>query len=107
MFIDNLKYTQELINNIANKTKEQSVWESAKTAFDGINAIIEGVFNLFRFIKNCITDPDFLINFLKDIAPDTVLIILSILIIMRFLGFESTGKWIAIILVIAFVIGIL
>ncbi|GAA0713952.1 hypothetical protein GCM10008904_28870 [Paraclostridium ghonii] len=107
MFIDNIKDTQELINNVVDKTKEPSVWDSAKTACDGINTIISGVFNLFGFIKNCITDPDFLINFLKDIAPDTVLIILSILIIMRFLGFESTGKWIAIILVIAFVIGIL
>lgn len=107
MFIDNLRDAQELINNIVNKSKEQSVWDSAKTAFDGINTIIDGLFNLLGFIKKCITDSDFLISFLKEIAPDIVLIILSILIIMRFLGFESTGKWISIILVIAFVIGIL
>ncbi|MCU9811175.1 hypothetical protein [Paraclostridium sp. AKS81] len=52
MFIDNLKDAQELINNIVNKSKEQSVWDSAKTAFDGINTIIDGLFNLLGFIKN-------------------------------------------------------
>lgn len=107
MLVDNLKEAQELINNVVSRSQEQSVWDSAKAAFDGINIIIDGMFNLFGFVKNCLTDPDFLINFLKDIAPDTVLVILAILIIMRFLGFDKTGKWIAITLVISFIIGII
>ena len=44
---------------------------------------------------------------IQGIAPDFILILLGILIILRFLGFETTNKYVLLTLVIAFIIAII
>ena len=109
---NNLKDAKNLIDStVGGATKEGLLskvgLDGAQQAIDNWNKLIDAVFSIGGFIKNCLTDPMFLINQLKGIAPDVILILLAILIILKFLGFETTNKYILLTLVIAFIIAII
>lgn len=81
--------------------------EDVQTAVDNFNKLIDVIFNVGGFIKTCFTDPMVIFSKIQVIAPDFLLIILSILIILRFLGFKTTNKYLLLTLVIAFIIAII
>lgn len=78
-----------------------------KEAANNFNALWNGCSNTFEFIKNCFTDGRFLIDKIKFIAPEIILVTLGILIILKMLGFKDTNKWIGLALVIALLISAL
>lgn len=63
--------------------------------------------NIYEFFHNCFTEERFLIDLMKKGAPDIILIALLILIILNFLGFEKTSKYISLTLVIAVILAII
>lgn len=85
---------QEAINNW------NEFYNTSKAFFHGCN-------NTFKFIENCFTEERFLINKIKFVAPQVILITLGILIILRVLGFKNTNKWIGLAFVIALLISAL
>lgn len=72
--------------------------------YNGCKSFFQGCGNTLNFINKCFTEDRFLINNIKHIAPGVILIALGILIILRLLGFENTGKWIGLALVIALLV---
>lgn len=72
--------------------------------YNGCKSFFQGCGNTFDFINRCFTEDRFLINNIKYIAPGVILVTLGILIILKLLGFESTGKWIGLALVIALLV---
>ena len=81
--------------------------EDVQKAIDNFNNLIDAIFSIGGFIKTCFTNPMSLFEKVQGIAPDFILILLGILIILRFLGFETTNKYILLTLVIAFIIAII
>lgn len=79
----------------------------AKEAINNWNRIIDALFHIGGFIKTFITDPMAIFFKIQGIAPDFILILLAILIVLKFLGFETTNKYILLTLVIAFIIAII
>lgn len=74
-----------------------------------MNGLIDGVVNAtFGAIKGVkvLSKPEVIISQLKDIFPDLVLIVLMVLIILRYIGFEGTSKYIALTLVIAVLVAL-
>ncbi|MGL5753203.1 MAG: hypothetical protein ACRCXT_21855 [Paraclostridium sp.] len=61
----------------------------------------------FNFIIDCFKDPGLFIDKVQVVAPDVVIATLAILILLRFLGFKDTTKWITLALVIACIIATL
>lgn len=72
--------------------------------YSGCKSFFQGCGNTFNFINRCFTEDEFLINGIKHIAPGVILVTLGILIILKLLGFENTGKWIGLVLIIALLI---
>lgn len=72
--------------------------------YNGYKSFFQGCGNTFDFINRCFTEDRFLINNIKYIAPGVILVTLGILIILKLLGFESTGKWIGLALVIGLLV---
>lgn len=103
------------INNIPKETfLEKLGLTGVQEAIDGWNAICSDANNIINamskvadFIRNCLTDPRFLIDSTKGIAPDLLLITLGVLIILHFVGFKKTGKWINFIVLIMLAIAML
>jgi len=85
----------------------QSKLQGVQNALDGINSFIDGCVYTTTFIKNSITDPHFLIDQLKGVAPDFVLIALAILVVLNFIGFKKANKYTVLVLVVAFLISIM
>lgn len=81
--------------------------ESAQLFIDNINNFFKICTNITVFIKNCLTVPGFLPLCLKAVAPDILLLVLLALIILRWLGFDGTTKYISLSLVIAVIIAML
>ena len=81
--------------------------EDVQKAIDNFNNLIDAISHVGGFIKTFITDPMAIFYKVQGIAPDFILILLGILIILRFLGFETTNKYILLTLVIAFIIAII
>lgn len=81
--------------------------ESAQVFMENINNFFTVCSDITFFIKNCFTVPGFLQLCLKSITPDILLIVLLALIILRWLGFKGTTKYISLSLVIAVIIAIL
>ena len=74
-----------------------------------MNGLIDGVVNVtFGAIKGVkvLSKPEVIISQLKDIFPDLVLIVLMVLIILRYIGFEGASKYIALTLVIAVLVAL-
>ena len=89
-----MKGLQEAINNW------NEFYNTSKVFFNGCS-------NTFKFIENCFIEERFLINKIKVVAPQVILITLGILIILRVLGFKNTNKWIGLAFVIALLISAL
>lgn len=85
---------QEAINNW------NDFYNTSKEFFNGCR-------NTFSFINSCFTEDRFLIDKIKFVAPQVILITLGILIILRILGFKNTNKWIGLAFVIALLISTL
>lgn len=69
-----------------------------------MKGVVDGVVNMaVGTVKGAkiLANPEILINQIKDICPDLVLIVLMVLIILRYIGFKGTSKYIALTLVIA------
>lgn len=81
--------------------------EDVQKAIDNFNNLIDAIFSIGGFIKTCFTNPMIIFEKIQGIAPDFILILLGILIILRFLGFETTNKYVLLTLVIAFIIAII
>lgn len=81
--------------------------ESTQIFIENINNLFNACSNITFFIKNCFTIPGYLPLCLKSVAPDTLLIVLLALIILRWLGFNGTTKYISLSLVIAVIITML
>lgn len=80
---------------------------NTKTAIDNLNGIFEGIDSVMTYVKNCLTIEDFLIDQIKGVAPDIVLIVLAVLIVLNFIGFKKANKYTVLVLVIAFLISIM
>lgn len=78
-------------------TNWNDFWNTSKGFFEGCGKV-------FRFINDCFTEPRFLIESLKSIAPATLLIFVAVLIILRILGFKNSNKWIGLAFVLALII---
>lgn len=84
------------------------VLDGAQRAVDSINGFFEGFGNAVGFVKDLFTDPIGLLykgfeSFAKGFqvwGPDAMLLMLFILILLYFFGFEKSKKWIGIIFVI-------
>ena len=81
--------------------------ESVQSFIDNINSFFGVCSNISKFIKNCFTVPGFLPNCLKSVGPDVLLIVLLALIILRWIGFKGTTKYISLSLVVAVIIALL
>ena len=81
--------------------------EDVQKAIDNFNNLIDAIFHVGGFIKTFFTNPMSLFEKIQGIAPDFILILLGVLIILRFLGFETTNKYVLLTLVIAFIIAII
>ena len=81
--------------------------EDVQKAIDNFNNLIDAIFHVCGFIKTFFTNPMSLFEKVQGIAPDFILILLAILIVLKFLGFETTNKYILLTLVIAFIIAII
>ena len=75
--------------------------------YNGCKSFFEGCGNTLTFINDCFTKEGFLIGNLKAIAPATLLIFVSVLIILRILGFKNSNKWIGLAFVLALLISAL
>lgn len=108
-----LEDAKTLIESILTKSpngklsRTQEAVDNFNTMCDVIGGFFKGCSEVVKFIGKSIKDPSFLIDKLQGIAPDIVLIILAILIILRFLGFKDTTKYIVLVLVIAAIIATL
>lgn len=88
--------------------------DGVQEAIDNFNRacdIVDGIFNAISstcsFIGKCFTKPGFFIDQLQIIAPEVLLVVLGILIILKVLGFKDTTKWIYFGFVLAIVIAAL
>lgn len=103
------------INDIPKETfLEKLGLTGVQEAIDGWNAICSDANNIINamskvadFIRNSLTDPRFLIDNTKGIAPDVLLITLGVLIVLHFVGFKKMGKWINFILLTMLAIAII
>lgn len=73
-------------------------------AVNNFNELWNVCSNSIGFIKNCFTDGRFLIDKIKYVAPEVILVTLGVLIILKMLGFKDTNKWIGLALVIALIL---
>lgn len=71
---------------------------------DIIGNFFKGCGKFISFISKSLTDPSFLIDKIQGVAPGIILVTLTVLIILRFIGFKDTTKWIALALVVAAII---
>lgn len=81
-------------------TNWNEFWSICKGFFHGCKTT-------FNFVNNCFAQEGFLIESLKSIAPSALLISLSILLILKVLGFQSSNKWIALSFVLALIVAAL
>ena len=88
-------------------TGVQEAIDGWNTMCSDVNNIIDGMVKVADFIRNCFTDPRFLIDTVKGIAPDILLITLGVLILLHFIGFKKMGKWINFILLTMLAIALL
>lgn len=58
----------------------------------------------FRFIGTLLTNPSSIVGSVTSIAPDLVLIALTVLVILKLLGFKSSDKYIGLVLVVALIL---
>lgn len=75
-----------------------------------MKGIVDGIINVtVGTVKGAkiLANPEILINQIKDICPDLVLIVLMALIILRYIGFKGTSKYMALTLVVAVCIALL
>lgn len=107
--IDNSKLILENTKNVI-----PNPLENVKAATESINNFTEatkGFFNtignITDFIGKCFNEPSFLVDKLQLVGADVLLIVLLALIVLRFLGFEGTTKYISLALVIAVIIAML
>lgn len=63
--------------------------------------------NTFNFVVDCFKEPEILLDKIQVVAPEIILATLAILILLRFLGFKDTTKWIVLAVVIACIIATL
>ena len=75
--------------------------------YNGCKGFFRGCGNTFNFINRCFTEDRFLIDKIKYVAPEVILVTLGILIILRLLGFENTNKWIRLVFVLALIIAVI
>ncbi|WP_195238578.1 hypothetical protein [Romboutsia sp. 1001285H_161024_C4] len=85
----------------------QLALDNWNSLYNMISSFFRGCSSIFKFITNCFTDPSFLVDKMQGIAPDVLLVILTILIILKFIGFKDTTKWISLSLVVALIIAFL
>lgn len=104
-----------VINKGSNSTLLNKIGlDGAQEAIDNFNTIckaLDKILNVITstcgFIGKCFTQPGFFINQLQIIAPEVLLVVLGILIILKVLGFKDTTKWIYFGFVLAIVIAAL
>ncbi len=104
-----------VINGSSNNTWLNKIGlDGVQEAIDNFNRVcstVDGIFNAIgstcSFIGKCFTQPGFFIDQLQIIAPEVLLVVLGILIILKVLGFKDTTKWIYFGFVIAIVIAAL
>ena len=64
--------------------------------------MIKMIFNTIKSVwKLIFSDPETLVANIEGIFPDIVLISLLVLIILRYIGFKGTSKYIALTLILA------
>lgn len=108
-----LEDAKNIIEGIMTKAPEgklartQEALDNFNTMCDVIGGFFKGCSEVIKFIGMSIKDPSFLIDKIQFIAPDIVLIVLAILIVLRFLGFKNTTKYIVLAFVIAAIIATL
>jgi hypothetical protein len=78
-------------------TNWNDFWNTCKGFFEGCGTVL-------NFVSDCFTKEGFLIGNLKTIAPGALLIFVSVLIILRVLGFKNSNKWIGLAFVLALII---
>ena len=84
---------------------------SSKNTIDSFNGFLDKCESIANFIKDIFTDPigllyrglESLANGFQIWGPDVMLISLFVLIVLYFLGFEKSKRWIGVV----FIIGIL
>lgn len=84
---------------------------SSKNTIDSFNGFLDKCESIANFIKDIFTDPigllyiglESLSNGFQIWGPDVMLISLFVLIVLYFLGFEKSKRWIGVV----FIIGIL
>lgn len=76
--------------------------ERLKTSMDTLNGFLKGCANVLLYVKNFFHDPTIYWNSFVGYAPQFFLIVFTVLIILRFIGFEKVTKWITLSALIAF-----
>lgn len=115
-----LEDAKSIIENTVINNESSGTWlnklglDGIQEAIDNFNRVcstVDGIFNAIgstcSFIGKCFTQPGFFINQLQIIAPEVLLVVLGILIILKVLGFKDTTKWIYFGFVLAIVIAAL
>ena len=115
-----LEDAKTIIENTVTNSGSNSTWlnkvglDRVQEAIDNFNRVcstVDGIFNAIgstcSFIGKCFTQPGFFIEQLQIIAPEILLVVLGILIILKILGFKDTTKWIYFGFVLAIVIAAL
>lgn len=108
---------KSIIENTLKNKSNADTWlnkiglDGVQEAIDNFNNVcngMEGVFKggsyLLSFIGKCFTQPHFFINSIQVSAPGVFLVIISMLIILNFLGFKNTKKWIYFAFILALLI---
>lgn len=81
---------------------------SSKNTIDSFNGFLDKCESIVDFIKNLFTDPigllykglESLVNGFQVWGPDLMLLSLFVLIILYFLGFEKSKRWIGVVFII-------
>lgn len=78
--------------------------KDAQLILDAIGNTYSGIIGFF---KTLFTNPIQLVRSFQGIAPGIILVILTIILILRFIGFKNLDKWAVLTLVIAAIISTL
>lgn len=99
---------ENTVSNIDHKTWLDKIGlDGVQSAIDNWNNMFNGINSVIGYVNKCLTVEDFLINQIKNVAPDVVLITLAILVVLNFIGFKKANKYTILVLVIAFLISIM
>lgn len=74
--------------------KLQTSIDNLTTSVENLTKLTQVIADTITYVKTCFQDPSILWNQFVGIAPEFFLALFTILIILRFIGFEKVTKWI-------------